>query len=186
MHIKFNLPKAIQAAGVLLRVEGKKMSRLRLLKFMYLAERQSLEATGRPFLGGHVVVMKHGPLHSEVYDLIKGTYRGEAAWSQFIGSNGPREIRLDAEPDVDELSPFEVKMLAKIAADRFDREDYDVAEETHQFPEVAGRRPEGDTRVPISFEEIVRAACPAEFQDEMLEEMRERAAFDANRARIRS
>lgn len=58
-----DVEKAIQAVGVLLRREGKRASRLRLLKLLYIADRISLQKTGTPILGSKVVALKHGPVH---------------------------------------------------------------------------------------------------------------------------
>ena len=88
MFTKFKLQKAVQAAAVVLRAEGKRMSRLRLVKLLYLAERKCLETTGHPLIGGKLCVMRRGPLSSPVYDLIKGEHPGEAKWSKFIVREG--------------------------------------------------------------------------------------------------
>ena len=43
MPYRFNISKAIEAAGVLLREEpSRRMSRIRLLKLLYIADRESL------------------------------------------------------------------------------------------------------------------------------------------------
>ena len=84
MFLKFNTEKAIQVAGVLLREEGKSMTRLRLLKLLLIADRQSLRETGRPILGSRIVAMDNGPLHSDVYDLIKGAHNSAPAWSAYF------------------------------------------------------------------------------------------------------
>ena len=65
--------KAVQAAAVLLRNEGTKMTRLRLLKLLLIADRKSIKEMGVPILGSKIVAMDNGPLHSEIYDLIKGS-----------------------------------------------------------------------------------------------------------------
>src|SRR5271155_4089348 len=64
--------KTIQAIGVLLRADGvKRMNYMRLLKLLYMADRESLRETGRPITGGPVTAMERGPVLEEVYDLIR-------------------------------------------------------------------------------------------------------------------
>ena len=186
MRTKFNLEKAVQAAAVLLRAEGKSMSRLRLLKLLYLAERKCLEMTGCPFLGGRLVLMHEGPLHSEVYDLIKGNYKDEAAWSRYVSKDGQRDIHLDDEPEMSELSPFETRLLNGLVEDRMAMDDFAVADETHELPEIKGKRPPKNEVKELPILDIMRAACPAEHLEEMMKELRERTAFDVNRARLHS
>src|SRR5438105_4403367 len=65
MHFKFNLKKTVQAAAEFLRHEpGKQMSRLRLIKLLYIADREALLETGRPITSDTIVAMKHGPVLS--------------------------------------------------------------------------------------------------------------------------
>ena len=103
-HIRFDAEKAVQAAGVLLRNEGKRMSRLRLLKLLIIADRRCLKETGRPILGSKVVAMDNGPLHSDVYDLIKGEHASEPLWSRYIAKAGKQDVVLEDEPPVGRLS----------------------------------------------------------------------------------
>lgn len=179
MFTAFTLQKSVQAAAVILRAEGKKMSRLRLLKLLYLVERKCLQTAGYPFLGGPFYIMQHGPLHGAVYDLIKGTHPGEAKWSRFIMREGPRDIRLVSEPTMSELSPFEVKVLNEIVDLHAPMDDYEVAEITHMLPEVRGRRPLDNGRIPLPLEEIVASACPPEYRDEIIDDLKEKAAGHA-------
>jgi hypothetical protein len=73
MNFRFNFEKTLQAAGVLLHLEEKRMSRLRLLKFLDIADRELLAEAAHPITGDVGCAMKYGPVLSRVYDLIKGT-----------------------------------------------------------------------------------------------------------------
>src|SRR5271168_467516 len=108
MSFPFKILKTIQAIGVLLRYDGvKRMNYMRLLKLLYIADRESLRETGRPVTGGPVIAMERGPVLKEVYDLILGQHREMSLWSQFY-----RKERYDllevAEPDVGQLSKYEI------------------------------------------------------------------------------
>ena len=66
MYFRFSIQKTIQAVGVLLRLARGRMGRLRLLKLLYIADRESLREFHRPIIGSRTVAMKNGPLHNEV------------------------------------------------------------------------------------------------------------------------
>jgi uncharacterized phage-associated protein len=181
MFTPFQLQKSVQAAAVVLRGESKKMGRLRLLKLLYLAERQCIKS-GQPLIGGKLCVMTHGPLHSEVYDLIKGTHRHEAEWSTFIISKGPREVWLQHEPDMGKLSPFEVTILTDTVDKYAQIDDPTLVHLTHKLPEVVEKHPvaiaEG-TSIALPLEELAAAVCPPEYEQEMIEYFKELAGSHA-------
>ena len=60
------------------------MNSMRLLKLLYIADRESLRETGRPITGGPVIAMERGPVLKEVYDLILGQHREMPLWAQFF------------------------------------------------------------------------------------------------------
>ena len=51
MPPQFDFRRALQAGAYLLRLDGKRMGYLRLLKLMYVAEREWLAETGEPSPG---------------------------------------------------------------------------------------------------------------------------------------
>lgn len=180
MPIKFNPTKTIQAAGVLLRTSPhQRMSRLRLLKLLYIADRENIRLTGQPITGDRVVAMRHGPVLSHTYDSIKGTGPIQAEWDHYFTSEWLDVVLKEPTPN-DDLCNHEIELLQKIAAERQDKEDYDLAVETHGFAEW--RQP-GDTSAPITFEEILDALGKPR---QMLQEAAERAAVDGLFERFRS
>ena len=98
MVFRFNIEKTIQAIAAFLHFHrATEMSYLRMLKLLYLADRESLKETGRPITGDRVVAMEHGPVLSSVYDLIKGEHTAWPLWSKFLGKKGYR-IELLQDP----------------------------------------------------------------------------------------
>lgn len=131
MFFKFSTKKAIEASAMLLRLAGHKtMVRKRLLALLYLADRRALAETGRPILGGHLYALKWGPIHSEVYDLIKGGHRDQIAWSNHF-ENESYNVILASDPGVSELSRYDVNLLNKISEECVGMDDFDVAYLTH-------------------------------------------------------
>src|SRR5438445_7076997 len=89
MGFRFNIDKTMQAIAALLHFHGtKEMSYLRMLKLLYIADRESLKETGRPITGDRIVAMEHGPVLSGVYNLVKGEHTAWPIWSEFFKKNG--------------------------------------------------------------------------------------------------
>ena len=154
------LQKKIQAAGVILRDRGP-TDRLRLLKLLYIADREALQQRGVPILGGLMVAMKHGPLHSEVYDLIKGSHASEAEWSACFQSQG-NTITMIHDPGRMDLSPFEIDLLNAVTDRYQDVDTWELSELTHEFQEWVQSVQKGTSRH-IPSEQLLKAL---DFSDE--------------------
>ena len=59
---------------------GKRDDYTRILKLLYLAEKECLAQRGRPLLGDEIFAMQHGPVLSAVYDLIQNRHFDSADW----------------------------------------------------------------------------------------------------------
>lgn len=130
---KFN--KAIQATAYLLRREpSREMNYMRLLKVLYIADRESIRQTGWPITGAKTAAMKQGPVLSEMLDLIKGHDLRYTEWSKFIQKNEYR-IRLIDDPGLSALSRFDVELLENISEEHRLHDEWDMVEYTHTFPE---------------------------------------------------
>ena len=63
MNFPLNVEKAIQAIGVLFRHDGvKSMNYMRLLKLLYIADRNAIQESGRAITGGPVLAKERGPV----------------------------------------------------------------------------------------------------------------------------
>ena len=154
MPYRFSISRAVQSAGVLLRQEpSQRMSRIRILKLLYMADRVSLKETGSPITGDSVVAMRHGPVLSELYDCIKGTACHLTTWERFFRSEG-HDVVMQQVPSTDDLCRYEIETLQKIFAEWRDKDEWEIVEATHAFPEWSDP---GQTSKPIAFEDILRA-----------------------------
>jgi uncharacterized phage-associated protein len=134
MTFRFNFDKALQAAAVFLGLDGEQMERIRLLKLLYITDRELLAETGRTITGDRVVAMEHGPVLSQVYDLIKGEASRAGEWNHYIRTVGHR-VELRKDPGRGELSRGEVQKITEVT-DRFRNvDDWSLSELTHDFPE---------------------------------------------------
>ncbi len=172
---RFNLLKTLQAAGVLLRAHPLHvMSRLRLLKLLYIADRESLGETGAPITGDRAVAMQHGPVLSETYDLIKGQHIRAAEWADHFESIG-YDVRLIKDPGTGRLSRYDIEKLTDVTRRFEHRWDWAVAEETHRFEEWQRNDPGDSSRV-IPVKHILKAVGRAE-DIKAIREDAEAAAF---------
>jgi uncharacterized phage-associated protein len=171
MIFHFDIAKTIQASAVLLKAEPRnRMSRLRLLKLLYIANRESLAERARPITGDRAVAMDHGPVLSTTYGLIKGENYLSAEWDKYICREG-REVVLLNDPGVGELSRFEIAKLHAISRQLEELDDWSVAELTHTFEEWIKNQPPKGSMIPIPDSDLLAATG--------LSDLAEQIALDA-------
>lgn len=175
MSFRFNERKAAAAAVVLLELEGGRMRYLRLIKLLYLAERESLHRFGRPIFGDRYVAMKHGPVTSTVLDLIKGRGDDGGPWHAQIDCEAyDAVVRRNVATDV--LSEAEAALLKEASALFKTFDVWRLRDFTHTLPEW---RDPGSSSFDILPEDILRALGK---EEEEIEDVRanevERAYFD--------
>jgi len=161
MTFRSNFEKSLQAAGVLLGLDGNRMERIRLLKLLYIADRELLGETGRTITGDRVVAMDHGPVLSEVYDLIKGQASRAGEWNQHVHTAN-RSVELRKDPGRGELSRREVEKLTEVTDRYRDVDDWSLSGITHGFAEWSLNFREG-TSSPIPWLDVLSAQGKEEF-----------------------
>ena len=157
IRFDFNEGKATAAAAVLLKKRSRRrMPYLRLMKLLYIAERESLRRRGCPIVGDYYVSMKHGPVLSSVLTLIKADARDLGKmdlWFRHIKTVG-YDVELVEEPCVEVLSESELEILEKVFRRYRHLGRWAIRDLTHTFPEW--RNP-GESCLPIRPEQILRA-----------------------------
>ncbi len=182
MYFHFGIEKIIQAVAVLLQCTREhRMSYLRLLKLLYIADRESLRETGRPIIGTEPVAMDHGPVHSRVYDLVKKEQRRLQGceldqWLRYINTE-QRDVVLLADPGSLSLSAYEIGKLQHVCRQYEGADRFEVSDATHEFPEWAKNHVQGSSR-PIPLEDIIRAVGRGNDLDEILADAEEQDALD--------
>lgn len=179
MRFVFDEAKAAQAGALLLRLRGSRMSYIKLLKLMYLADRRSLVESGLPITGARMVSMPHGPVLGEVYDRITWEPDGPNEWSSLIGAPGNYEVELVAlDEELDRLSPYEVEVIQDVF-EKYGRLDrWALVRLTQELPEW---RDPGESVLPIEPRGILAAEG---LPDEEIEEVcgQAEALFSMKRA----
>lgn len=153
----FSELRTTEMAGYLLSKAGGRMAYIKLLKLLYLAERQAMARWGESISGDHFVSMPHGPVLSQTYDLIKGT-KDNSPWSSWIKDEANYEVSLCREIDIDkleELSNSELKILDQTYEDYGSLSRFEIVEYTHDHCSE-WEDPNGSS-FPIKPESIFRA-----------------------------
>ena len=114
--MRFNEVKATQAAARLLRGRGGRMSYMKLIKLLYLADREALGRWGRSITADTYVSMDKGPVLSHVLERInEGSSPDDPSfWAQHIVSVGNYEVELNEDPAGDALSEAEDEVLDEV------------------------------------------------------------------------
>ena len=154
--MQIDLDTTIQAAALFLaNTPSERMSYLRLLKLLYLADRQMLEQTGRPITFDRAVAMKHGPVLSEVYDLIKGQHVEAGKWQRYIGTEGYHAV-LKQPCERGLLSKRAIAVINEIQDRVSHLDDWALVDQLHsELPEWEANRPEPDGQNPIPLSAIL-------------------------------
>lgn len=140
------------------------MSYLKLIKLLYLADREALLRWGRPVSTDRFVSMDRGPVLSRVLDLITGDVppgpRG--VWNEYVSAPFDFEVRLVvAEPQSDELSVAEEKLIREIFEKYGKMSRWSLVDLTHSLPEWED--PQGSA-IPIEVRDILRAGGKTELE----------------------
>jgi uncharacterized phage-associated protein len=169
--------KATQAAARLLKLRGGKMSHLKLIKLLYLVEREALTRYGAPLSYDTYVSMPHGPVVSSTLDRINTgeAYRG-GYWDQHIAPKVDNEVALRNPADIpeDQLSAAEQGLIDEIFRKYGHLDRWKLVELTHRLPEWTD--PQGSS-IPISPDEILRSEGYSEEDIEQIKAEWEEAAY---------
>jgi uncharacterized phage-associated protein len=161
----FDERKAAEAAAVLLRANDGSMNYMKLIKELYIADRRALLDWGRSITSDRYVAMKHGPVLSNVLDLIH--FGSKTDWSAIISDNQNYELGLRADfqdDDIEELSDAEINLLNNVALEFRDEDPWSIVDRLHD--ELPEWHDPGQGALEISISDILRAGGK---QDEHIE-----------------
>lgn len=179
MVLRFNERRATEAAARFLKLRGKRMSYLKLIKLLYFLDREALLRWGRPITTDRYVSMDNGPVVSRVYDLIRdepapGT---DSIWRHYISTAEGWEVVLIAEPEPSKLSRAEEALIDEIYENYGKMNRWDLVRLSHDLPEW--QDPNGSA-IPIQYGDILRAGKKTESEIAAVEaELESLAAAEA-------
>ena len=179
MEFRFDFDKSLQAAAFLLHLEQGRMPYIRLIKLMYIAERELLARSAAPLTGDLYKALEHGPVLSQVLDLIKGIGTRRPEWEQYIKNDG-YAVDLIKEPGRGRLSAEVIDRLTEVSSRYREMDHWKLKDLTHDFPEWVKNDPGGGSAI-IPLEDILEAQGEGQ---EALDMIREGEAIRQHMDRI--
>lgn len=116
----FDDRKAAHAAAFFLHRAGGQLQVLKLMKLLYLAEREAYRRYGEPMLGDWPVSMEHGPVLSRTLNHINAAVAASpGGWDYWIEDREQHMVRLarpvdDEREQLDRLSDAEAAILQSV------------------------------------------------------------------------
>lgn len=126
LSFPFDEKKATEVAAFFLlkaQARGANISILKLMKLMYLAERESYRIYGAPMVGDSLYSLPHGPVMSTTLNLINSVpeeREGGEYWDSFIAERGAgkymclKEGKLRNTDDLLQISESDVEILEDV------------------------------------------------------------------------
>ena len=133
----FTGEKIAQMAAFFTSQEGGDIYVLKLMKLLYLADRESIDRYGVPISYDRMISMDHGPVLSSALNLTNGFLTGPAAeqWDAWISDRADHRVSLlrDAtRGNLDHLSDADIEVL-EVVWDNFGQMTrYEIRDYTHR------------------------------------------------------
>jgi len=136
--MRYNEKIAAQVAAYFIYREGGRLNIMKLIKLMYLAERESLKQYGEPITGDELVSMNYGPVMSVTLDHINGAIPSVAdGWDSWINDIANRCVSssVDGDPvdSLDELSDADIDILIGVYKKFGSMSQFQLSDYTHQY-----------------------------------------------------
>ncbi len=154
----FQSAKAAQIAAYFTSKSGGKIEKLKLAKLLYLAEREHLDRFDRPMTMDEFYSLPHGPICSSSLNGIDGKLGSGDEWDR-VKAYGKDQVhgRVVVRDELDEVSNAEFKVLEHV----WDSFGSMSANQVRTWTHVPANCPEYTevvkTRMPITYEEVLKA-----------------------------
>jgi hypothetical protein len=170
-------------AGLLLQLAGGKMYYLKLMKLMYIIDREGLLRWGRPITNDRYYSLDNGLILSRVENLMTEESLVESYWNQFISAPRNWQIELTSDPETDELSEAETELIReqylkfkRMFGHHGVKDRWELVEYTHNLPEWVD--PHGSS-IPVDYEEVlIKAQVPPDKVRKIIDSLEEFASFE--------
>jgi len=176
----YNERKATQVAASFIKLCGGKLNYMKLIKLMYLAEREALLNWGRPITYDSYFSLKHGPILSTTLDLINEGKQPdlEYIWFKYISAPNDYEVILYEDCPCDDLSEAEESLINLIFQKYGHFGKWELVDLLHSvLPEW--KNPNGSS-IPITYRDILIAGGKSEEEIKFIEEEISNVCFAAD------
>ncbi len=154
---KFREDKTTQAASLLIELSGGEIYYMKLIKLLYLVDREALIRWGKPITFDLYFSMDYGPILSQTLDLIaEGVKPGrDSLWLEHISGPSGYNVKLKRRAGREKLSQAEIDLVGSIFERYGHIVEWDLVALLHkELPEW--QNPKG-SRIPIHYEDILKA-----------------------------
>lgn len=132
------------------------VEKLKLIKLVYLAERQFLSEYHHPMLFDELYSLPHGPICSSTLNGMDGVIH-EELWSDYIARNGNVVVAIKAisRDEMDEVSDAEMSIISHVWQTFGHMTASQLRNYSHEnCPEYTET---GKSRIPISYKQVLEA-----------------------------
>ena len=176
MRYQYRDDKAVQIAALLLKKENSLMNYTKLIKLMYVIERQSIIRWGTPATYDQCYSLPNGPILSRTLDCINGTTYAEDIsdqWNRYVKKYEQYKVRLLDDPGVDSLSRAEIKLIDEIYAQLGDKDYEELIDWSHKPENVPEWEDPDGGRLPILLNEILgKSGYSSEEAEQAIQELK--------------
>ena len=151
----FSPEKILQEVVYLLSLNDNKMSVLKLMKELYLADRASIKERDTSISGDIFVSMPHGPVLSQTLNLLSTIPYN--AWKENLEQENAEyfyDVKLKKATPLDRLSKKDKQYLFDVSEQFKNYKPFDLEDFTHKLPEWVD--PKGSSRK-IKLHSIMKA-----------------------------
>jgi uncharacterized phage-associated protein len=148
----FDREKAIQAVLWLLGRNSGAMDKLKLVKFFFLADQEHLARYGRPIIGGNYYTMDHGPVSSELLNLVNEA--STAVSSLPFNISATHQISTNNSPDDRWLSKSDLDVLDDVYSRYGHMDGFQLRDMTHQLKAYKKNDPPKNGRKELPYEDF--------------------------------
>jgi len=135
----FKFKKAVQALNYFARKEGGKINYMKAGKLVYLSDRAHLRTYGRTITNDTYVAMKNGSVPSKTKDIILKSAWFEQEILDYVNAflSDPNNYNFQSlnEVDMSVFSKTDIKIMDEIYEYYGERDQFELSEYSHHFPE---------------------------------------------------
>ncbi len=156
---QFNLEKTTQIANYLLSLNSNSMNYMKLIKLLYLIERESFKRFDMPISGDDYYSLPHGPILSRVYNLITEETSPEefSYWHKNISLSHRYIVSSIENPDISIFASNEIDIVRHVH-DQFGHMDqWQLRDYCHNKKNIPEYQDPNGSSIPIYTESILRA-----------------------------
>ena len=154
--------KATQALNLLARKKDGKINKMKAIKLIFLADRLHLRKYGRPIVGDRYWAMKLGPVGSLTKNVAELSSISEEALTYAKKYIKPIDEKKQViaslkQEDLSVFSKTDLECIESVYKKFSDKDQFELAEITHEFPEWIKHKKEldgGKKRVRMDYDDF--------------------------------